>query len=164
MSGHRWRHSWDDPLETGLVVVVPEADERVGRVRDGFDPYAGIGVPPHITVLYPFVRPDRLSEAVIHEVARAAGRFAPFGFALTHLGEFDGEVFYLAPEPADPFVTITRALWERFPDNPPFGGRFETIVPHRRSRACRSVRRGRRSKISSETTSRSPRRRPVSRS
>jgi 2'-5' RNA ligase superfamily len=130
MSGHRWRHSWDDPLETGLVVVVPEADERVGRVRDGFDPYAGIGVPPHITVLYPFVRPDRLSEAVIHEVARAAGRFAPFGFALTHLGEFDGEVFYLAPEPADPFVTITRALWERFPDNPPFGGRFETIVPH----------------------------------
>jgi 2'-5' RNA ligase len=130
MSGHRWRHSWDDPFETGLVVVVPEAAERVAPVRDAFDPYAGIGVPPHITVLYPFVPPDRVSEDVIDEVARVVEGFAPFGFELAHLAEFDGEVFYLAPQPADPFVAITRALWDRFPDHPPFGGRFETIVPH----------------------------------
>jgi len=58
------------------------------------------------------------------------GRFAPFGFELTHLAEFDGAVFYLAPDPSEPFVAITEALWDRFPDHPPFGGQFETIVPH----------------------------------
>jgi hypothetical protein len=130
VSGHRWRHSWDDPFETGLIVVVPEVAELVGPVRDAFDPYAGIGVPPHITVLYPFVPPDILTDDVVDEVARIVERFAPFDYELTHLAEFEGSVFYLAPEPAEPFVVITHALWDRFPDHPPFGGRFETIVPH----------------------------------
>jgi len=130
VSGHRWRHSWDDPFETGLVVVVPEAARCVGPVRDAFDPYARIGVPPHITVLYPFVLPELLSDAVVDEVADVVGRFPPFDLELTHLAEFDGEAFYLAPDPAEPFAAITQALWDRFPDHPPFGGRFETVVPH----------------------------------
>jgi 2'-5' RNA ligase superfamily len=112
------------------VVVVPEADACVGPARDAFDPYAAIGVPPHVTVLYPFLRPELLSDAAVDEVADVVSRFAPFDFALTHLAEFDGAVFYLAPEPPEPFVAITRALWDRFPDHPPFGGQFETIVPH----------------------------------
>ena len=130
MTGHRWRHSWDDPLQTALVVVVHEAADAVGPVRDAFDPYARIGVPPHVTVLYPFVLPELVSDAVVDEVTDVVRRFAPFDFELTHLAEFDGEVFYLTPDPAEPFAAITEALWERFPDNPPFGGRFETVVPH----------------------------------
>ena len=130
MTGHRWRHSWDDPFETGLIVVVPEATACVGPVRDAFDPYARIGVPPHITVLYPFVRPELMSDAVVDAVADVAGRLASFDFELIHLAEFDDEVFYLAPDPAEPFAAITQALWDRFPDHPPFGGRFETVVPH----------------------------------
>lgn len=130
VTGHRWRHSWDDPLQTALVVVVHEAADAVGPVRDAFDPYARIGVPPHVTVLYPFVLPELVSDAVVDEVTDVVRRFAPFDFELTHLAEFDGEVFYLALDPAEPFAAITEALWERFPDHPPFGGRFETVVPH----------------------------------
>jgi hypothetical protein len=130
VTGHRWRHSWDDPFETGLVVVVPEATDGVGPVRDVFDPYALIGVPPHVTVLYPFVHPERLSDAVLDDVADVVGRFASFDFELTHLAEFVGEAFYLAPDPAEPFAAITQALWDRFPDHPPYAGRFETVVPH----------------------------------
>ena len=102
MTGHRWRHSWDDPLQTGLVVVVHEATDAVGPVRDAFDPYAWIGVPPHVTVLYPFVPPELVSDAVVDEVTDVVRRFAPFDFELTHLAEFDGEVFYLAPRPIRP--------------------------------------------------------------
>jgi hypothetical protein len=130
VTGHRWRHSWDDPFETGLVVVVPEATDGVGPVRDVFDPYALIGVPPHVTVLYPFVHPERLSDAVLDDVADVVGRFASFDFELTHLAEFVGEAFYLAPDPAEPFAAITQALGDRFPDHPPYAGRFETVVPH----------------------------------
>jgi hypothetical protein len=130
VTGHRWRHSWDAPFETGLVVVVPEATEGVGPVRDAFDPYARIGVPPHVTVLYPFVHPERLSGGVVDDVADVVGRFASFDFELTHLAEFVGEAFYLVPDPAEPFAAITQALWDRFPDHPPYGGRFDTVVPH----------------------------------
>jgi 2'-5' RNA ligase superfamily len=130
VSGHRWRHSWDDPFDTGLVVVVPDATECVGPVRDAFDPYARIGVPPHVTVLYPFVPPELISDAVVDEVADVVGRFASFDFELTNVAEFVGEAFYLAPDPAEPFAAITQALWDRFPDHPPYGGRIETVVPH----------------------------------
>jgi hypothetical protein len=67
---------------------------------------------------------------VVDEVADVASRVAPFDFELTHLAEFDDEVFYLAPDPAEPFTAITQALWDRFPGHPPYGGRFETVVPH----------------------------------
>jgi hypothetical protein len=39
-------------------------------------------------------------------------------------------VVYLAPEPAEPFVELTRALWRRFPGWPPYGGVHPTITPH----------------------------------
>jgi 2'-5' RNA ligase len=130
MSGHRWRHSWDEPFETGLVVAVPEAVDRVAPVRDAFDPYARIGVPPHVTVLYPFVPPDRLSDAVIADVADVASTIPRFDFELVRVESFDDSTVYLAPAPVEPFVSMTRAFWERFPEHPPYGGGSDVIVPH----------------------------------
>jgi 2'-5' RNA ligase len=130
MSGHRWRYAWDYPMESGLVVVVPEAEAQVGPVRDKFDPYSGIGVPPHITALYPFFNPEELTDEVARDVAEVLGGLQPFEFRLDRVASFDDAVFYLAPTPPDPFVALTNVLWGRFPDYPPFGGQFETIVPH----------------------------------
>ena len=39
-------------------------------------------------------------------------------------------VVYLAAEPAKPFVDLTRALWQRFPDWPPYEGAHPTIRSH----------------------------------
>ena len=40
------------------------------------------------------------------------------------------EILYLEPEPAEPFVALTHAIEREWPDQPPYGGVHETIVPH----------------------------------
>lgn len=40
------------------------------------------------------------------------------------------EVLYLVPEPAAPLIRLTEAIAGRWPEAPPYGGRFAEIVPH----------------------------------
>ncbi len=47
------------PTETALVVPIPEAEEAVAPFRTTLDRAAGLGVPAHVTALYPFPRPGR---------------------------------------------------------------------------------------------------------
>jgi hypothetical protein len=39
-------------------------------------------------------------------------------------------VLYLAPEPDEPFRQLTLAIWDQYPESPPYGGRWPDIVPH----------------------------------
>jgi hypothetical protein len=36
----------------------------------------------------------------------------------------------MAPEPAEPFRELTSAIHERWPDHPPYGGQFKSVIPH----------------------------------
>ena len=130
VTGHRWRYAWDYPMESGLVVAVPEAEPRVGPVRERFDAYSRIGVPAHVTVLYPFFEAEALTDEVIGEITEAVSGIASFDFELARVASFDDSAYYLAPEPAEPFRTLTTVLWEAFPSFPPFGGKFDTVIPH----------------------------------
>ena len=53
---------WEE--ESGLVLMVPEAESVVRKLRYRFDPAAAAGVGAHITVLYPFVPPASLANGV----------------------------------------------------------------------------------------------------
>lgn len=44
-------------------------------------------------------------------------------------GRFPG-VLYLAPESDDRFRALTLAVADRWPEVPPYGGRFAEVVPH----------------------------------
>ncbi len=115
---------------SGLLVPVPAAEPLVHEHRARWDPPASFGVPAHVTVLYPFVPPDQVDEQVLHDVAEALEDCSGFGFALTRVARFEGDVLYLAPEPPDPFVALTDAIAARFPAYLPYGGRFAEVVPH----------------------------------
>jgi len=54
---------------------------------------------------------------------------APITFALGSVCRFPG-VLYLAPDPAEPFCDLTRAIWAWYPEVPPYGGKWPDIVPH----------------------------------
>ena len=41
-------------LRSGLIIEVPEAETAVAAWRERLDPQAVLGVPAHITVLFPF--------------------------------------------------------------------------------------------------------------
>ncbi len=116
--------------ESALVVLVPEAEALVGPFRSFFDPSASLGVPAHITLLYPFVAPEKIDAKIADTLAACFRDFAPFDYALTELRQFPGDVLYLAPEPAEPFRTLTKAIWKLFPDHPPYAGQWTDIVPH----------------------------------
>jgi len=45
------------PVESSLMIVVPEAERLVKPFREKYDPSAAVGVPAHITLLYPFKLP-----------------------------------------------------------------------------------------------------------
>lgn len=39
-------------------------------------------------------------------------------------------VLYLAPEPSEPLRRLTFAIWDRYPETPPYGGRYPDVIPH----------------------------------
>jgi 2'-5' RNA ligase len=106
-----------------LIVPVPAAAELLDEsAREA-------GMPPHITLVYPFIPAGRIDGAVEAELASVLGATAPFEFRLERVGRFPG-VVYLAPEPAEPFAALVQALLGRWPEHPPYGGEFEELVPH----------------------------------
>lgn len=114
---------------SALIVEVPEAEPLVAGWRQVHDPSASVGVPSHVTILFPFVAPAELSPAVldaIREIAAAQPRFA-VRFERVERRE---DVVWLTVEPEDPFRAMTAAAWARFPTHPPYGGRFGDVVPH----------------------------------
>lgn len=116
-------------LESSLLVAVPEAEPAIGAWRRYRDPSAALGVPAHITLLYPFRPPDTLDAKLFDELRASFAAVRPFRFTLAVLARFP-EVLYLAPEPAEPFSRLIAALTRRYPDTPPYGGMFETVTPH----------------------------------
>jgi len=123
-----------DPRRLGsfsaIVVAVPEVVQAVDGWRERTClAKPSLGIPPHITVLFPFIEPERLDEAVVSELGRITARSPRFRFALDTTGRF-ASTLYLAPEPADPFVRLTSEIVERYPDWKPYGGAFGSVVPH----------------------------------
>ena len=115
--------------ESALAVNVPEVERYVAALRNRFDPVAKLGMPAHITVLYPFVPLERITDSVARKLRVLLSSFAPFEFRLARIGRFP-TALYLAPEPAQPFIGLTEAVVRAFPDYPPYGGQYDSIVPH----------------------------------
>jgi hypothetical protein len=116
--------------ESALVILVPEAEPLVQPFRDSYEPSAALGVAAHITLLYPFIAPERIDADTLDAVAACFRGFAPIAFSLTAVRRFPAETLYLAPAPDEPFRKLTMAIWDRFPDTPPYGGVWPDIVPH----------------------------------
>lgn len=114
--------------ESAIIVPV-QVPVAIGRLRDRMDPSASQGVPAHVTLIYPFMPPDRLNDDVRGTVEQIIGSEPVFPFVLTSVGRWPN-VVYLKPEPADPFRRLTDALAGAFPDFPPYEGVHVTVVPH----------------------------------
>jgi 2'-5' RNA ligase len=112
-----------------FVVLVPESEGLVGAIRSRFDDSARRGLGAHITVLYPFMPPERLDAAILEQAAASIAAHESFAFQLKSIGRFP-QVAYLKPEPAEPFVALSLSLARAFPQFPAYGGKFDQVVPH----------------------------------
>jgi 2'-5' RNA ligase len=119
-----------ESLRSALLIEIPEAEPTVRDHRLRFDRVAELGVPTHITALFPFVEPSDLDEEATDLVAEVAGRHAPFDHRFSTTGWFDDAVLYLPPDDPAPFVRLIQGLADAFPAHPRYGGAFPETVPH----------------------------------
>jgi hypothetical protein len=112
---------------TALIVPVPEAEPQVGELRLAHDWSAARGVPAHITILFPFVDASEVDDAA---VADLISRFPAFDFELDRVEQFPDGPTWLRPSPSAPFVDLTAAVWQRWPDYPPYEGVHDEVIPH----------------------------------
>ncbi len=115
------------PRRTALIVPVPEAEPAVGAIRLDHDWSAARGVPAHVTILFPFVSPEAVDERVLRELF---AKFAAFDFTLDRLERFEDGHVWLRPDPARRFADLTAAVWQRWPECPPYEGAFDEVIPH----------------------------------
>lgn len=112
---------------SALIVPVLDAEPAVaswlGQQSVDFD-----GAPLHVTLMFPFLPARSLADRE-GSIAAFAADSEPFSYSLTRVGGFPG-VHYLAPEPADRFVDMTERVMARWPGCRPYGGAFDSIVPH----------------------------------
>jgi 2'-5' RNA ligase len=116
--------------QSGLILEVPEADPVVGRHRARLDASAPLGVPAHITVLFPFMPPGRIDETVLAELEHLFAAVTRFRFRLDDTGWFGDDVLWLAPRDPGLLRALTQRVFEAFPAFPPFEGQFDDVVPH----------------------------------
>jgi len=88
-----------------------------------------LGVPPHVTVLFPFVTGD-ISPEVTDQLRNLFATVATFDTTFSTTRWFEDHVLWLAPDDPQPYVELTRNAMGAFPAYPPYGGQFEEITPH----------------------------------
>ena len=116
--------------DSALVVLVPQVAELLQAFRARYTPGVPLDMPAHITLIFPFKSPTAIDAEVLASLRHCFAAMQRFDFALSRLEIFPADAVYLAPEPAEPFRRLTLAIWRRYPDQPPYGGRYPRIVPH----------------------------------
>lgn len=110
------------------MVPVPAADGLLTSISSRYPGAVRTGVPAHVSVLYPFLPADMLTEQVISTLREL------FDCASTISVKFDEcrrreNFVYLLPDPIDPLEALIRRATQRWPDVVPYGGKYEA-KPH----------------------------------
>jgi 2'-5' RNA ligase len=115
---------------SGLIIEVPEAEPAVRQHREQLDANALLGIPAHLTVLYPFMPPETIDATALTRLEELFADVRRFPFQLDHTDWFGDEVLWLGPRDPGPFRALTQRVFQAFPAFLPFEGRFDDVVPH----------------------------------
>src|SRR5262245_15434117 len=114
--------------ESAIVVRI-RVPAAIDRLRRAYDRSAALGVPAHVTILYPFLARSELAPDVRERVAEIAGEFRAFDVAFESVGRWPG-VVYLEPRPSSRFAALIDRCAAAFPEHPPYAGAFDEVIPH----------------------------------
>jgi 2'-5' RNA ligase len=113
---------------SALIVAVPEAEPLVHDWRMRYD-NAELGIPAHVTLIFPFVPAEEIGEELVEELRELFAAQPAFSFTLARVARF-ADVAWLAPDPSDPFRRLTDLIFSRHADYPPYEGIHEEVIPH----------------------------------
>jgi 2'-5' RNA ligase len=112
-----------------VVVRVPEAEPIVGEWRLRHTSSGPRGMPPHVTLLSPFVPADELTDDVEERLERLLAEADSFDTTFVRTARFP-DILYLEPHPSEPFAALTGEIAGEWPEHPPYEGEHATVVPH----------------------------------
>jgi 2'-5' RNA ligase len=118
--------SEERPSAIVVRIRVPAAIERLRRAHDRA---ARLGIPAHVTILYPFVAAPELSPAIRADVAAIAAEIRAFDVSFATAARWPG-VVYLEPQPSAPFTGLIDRAAATFPEHPPYAGAISEVIPH----------------------------------
>jgi 2'-5' RNA ligase len=115
-------------MESAVIVRVTLPD-ALDRLRLRFVRDADLGVPAHVTLLYPFVEAAALSTEIRAIIESIASRHPSFTFELS--GPFQWpDTVYAAVGPEERLLAIHRELAAAFPGYPIYGRPGFQLIPH----------------------------------
>lgn len=104
----------DQPVQSAVLLCVPEADDLVATWRGEADPAAARGIPPHVTLLAPFLPLAAIDEGVLGELEWFFRGVDAFDLAFDRVEDAAG-VVHLLPV-GDDLDDLMRALARRWPE------------------------------------------------
>jgi 2'-5' RNA ligase len=117
-------------LETALLIVPPSKVQTFAYpLREAYDQDSFNRVPAHITLMYPFVPPDAVDEAV-ERLEPICASIPAFEITLDRYGSFENTLF-LEPSNPEKILALHQTLASAFPEYPIYGGEHgDNLHPH----------------------------------
>jgi 2'-5' RNA ligase superfamily len=118
------------------AIVAPfRLPEPLERIRRREVEVARLRVPAHVTILSPFLDSSALSSIVLGRLEAIAESVSAFDVTFTDVRRWASSAtgtpgLWLAPDPSEPFVALTRAVWAAYPDAPPYGLPDQPLEAH----------------------------------
>jgi hypothetical protein len=119
-------------METAITLLLDDQAPELAEAHDELYPER---VPEHIplslTLLYPFAPVEELDDDYLKMARDFFASRRPFSFDIVRVAQWPGGgAVYGVPEPDRPLRATMRALWELFPEFPPYRGAAEDPPPH----------------------------------
>jgi 2'-5' RNA ligase len=114
--------------ESAIIMPIAEVEPFVSSLRLQYDRSAALGVPAHITLLFPFYPPQK-AEGQLEKLHEFFNSIPSFEFYFVEVRRFP-RAAYLHPDQPERFIKIINRLVQKWPDCKPYGGAFPDIVPH----------------------------------
>jgi 2'-5' RNA ligase len=119
---------------TAILITVPEVADYTHRwrsvSRSTARPHVPLTelIPPHVTVLVPWVM-EPMSDDV-RRLSEAVASYEPIELSFPTAGQFPNGTVWLRPEPFGAVQSLLSAVYTAFPECPPYGGEYPEPHPH----------------------------------
>ena len=108
---------------SALVLLVPDLEDIIGPYRKKYTNDGAMGMPCHITILYPFMSYIEWNDNIFDLLAEISLLIKPISFRFNGLNYFENKnVLFLEPYPQDEILHVIQHISKAFPMFPPYGG------------------------------------------
>jgi len=119
-------------VDTAITLFLAEQAPELARAHDELYPERiPENIPLSLTLLYPFAPSDELDDDYLHMARDFFASRHPLRFDIARVAQWEGGgAVYGVPEPDGQLRATMRALWELFPEFPPYRGAAQDPPPH----------------------------------